>query len=273
MTVLRHPVDRTLSFLRHQAERRQRGATEDTPLVEIYEDPFRFRHMIQNHMVRTLSLSPEEMLRRRCADPGPLHAGPAGAGEGGPRRPRPLRAAGPVRGVLRRALGATGSTSARRCGPTRPRAGRSPTAWPTASPRTTPSTWSCTTTPAASTRPAAQARPSEQLDVAEGQGPVVGAPAGRRRAVAAATSGSAPAGGADEPVAAHRRPAEPHDVVGARCVPIDRTSARRAPGSPAGARTSHSALQGRPPPPRKIATPLRTSSPSVTARYARGPKP
>jgi hypothetical protein len=61
MTVLRHPVERTLSFLRHQAERRQRGATEGTPLVEIYEDPFRFRHMIQNHMVRTLSLSPKEM--------------------------------------------------------------------------------------------------------------------------------------------------------------------------------------------------------------------
>jgi hypothetical protein len=62
MTILRDPVDRTLSFLRHQAERRQRGATEDTPLVEIYEDPFRFRHMIQNHMVRTLSLTPEEMM-------------------------------------------------------------------------------------------------------------------------------------------------------------------------------------------------------------------
>jgi hypothetical protein len=62
MTVLRHPVERTVSFLRHQAERRQRGATEDTPLLEIYEDPFRFTHMIQNHMVRTLSLSPEEML-------------------------------------------------------------------------------------------------------------------------------------------------------------------------------------------------------------------
>jgi hypothetical protein len=62
MTILRHPVERTLSFVRHQAERRQRGATEDTPLVEIYEDPFRFVHMIQNHMVRTLSLSPQEML-------------------------------------------------------------------------------------------------------------------------------------------------------------------------------------------------------------------
>jgi hypothetical protein len=62
MTILRHPVERTLSFLRHQAERHQRGATEDTPLVEIYEDRFRFVHMIRNHMVRTLSLAPEEML-------------------------------------------------------------------------------------------------------------------------------------------------------------------------------------------------------------------
>jgi len=62
MTVLRDPVARTLSFLRHQAARRQRGATEDTPLVEIYEDPFRFEAMIQNHMVRTLSLTPAEMI-------------------------------------------------------------------------------------------------------------------------------------------------------------------------------------------------------------------
>lgn len=61
LTVLRDPVERTLSFLRHQAARRQRGATEDTPLVEIYEDPFRFAAMIQNHMTRMLSLSPEEM--------------------------------------------------------------------------------------------------------------------------------------------------------------------------------------------------------------------
>jgi hypothetical protein len=58
VTVLRHPVERTLSFLRHQASRRQRGATEDTPLEEIYDDPFRFEAMIQNHMVRMLSLTP-----------------------------------------------------------------------------------------------------------------------------------------------------------------------------------------------------------------------
>lgn len=61
LTVLRDPVERTLSFLRHQAQRRQRGATEDTPLREIYEDPFRFEAMIQNHMTRMLSLTPEEL--------------------------------------------------------------------------------------------------------------------------------------------------------------------------------------------------------------------
>ena len=61
MTVLRDPVERTLSFLRHQAARHQRGATEDTPLEEIYDDPFRFEAMIVNHMTRMLSLTPEEM--------------------------------------------------------------------------------------------------------------------------------------------------------------------------------------------------------------------
>ena len=61
MTVLRDPVERTLSFLRHQGQRNQRGATADTPLIEIYEDPFRFGAMIQNHMTRMLSLTPEEM--------------------------------------------------------------------------------------------------------------------------------------------------------------------------------------------------------------------
>ena len=60
MTVLRDPVERTLSFLRHQAARRQRGATEDTPLEEIYDDPFRFEAMIVNHMTRMLSLTPDE---------------------------------------------------------------------------------------------------------------------------------------------------------------------------------------------------------------------
>lgn len=61
LTVLRDPVERTISFLRHQAQRRQRGATEDTPLEEIYADPFRFEAMIQNHMTRMLSLTTEEL--------------------------------------------------------------------------------------------------------------------------------------------------------------------------------------------------------------------
>lgn len=61
VTVLRDPIERVLSFLRHQAERRQRGATEDTPLEEIYADPFRREAMIQNHMTRMLSLAPDEM--------------------------------------------------------------------------------------------------------------------------------------------------------------------------------------------------------------------
>ncbi len=61
MTVLREPVERVLSFLRHQAARRQRGATEDTPLTEIYADPFRFEAMVQNHMTRMLSMTPDEI--------------------------------------------------------------------------------------------------------------------------------------------------------------------------------------------------------------------
>jgi hypothetical protein len=58
-TVLRDPVERALSFLRHQREEepRFRGA----PLEEIYEDPICREGLIRNHMVRMLSLSAEEM--------------------------------------------------------------------------------------------------------------------------------------------------------------------------------------------------------------------
>jgi hypothetical protein len=58
-TVLRDPVERTLSFLRHhrQEEPRFRGST----LEEIYEDPVCRDGLIRNHMVRMLSLSVEEM--------------------------------------------------------------------------------------------------------------------------------------------------------------------------------------------------------------------
>lgn len=60
MTVLRDPVERVLSFLRHQAQRNQRGATPDTPLDEIYSDPFRLNAMVRNHMTRMLSLTPDK---------------------------------------------------------------------------------------------------------------------------------------------------------------------------------------------------------------------
>jgi len=60
-TILRDPVERTLSYLRHH-----RATTPDDSglsLEEIYENPRRFRHFIENHMVKMLSLRKEEMRR------------------------------------------------------------------------------------------------------------------------------------------------------------------------------------------------------------------
>jgi hypothetical protein len=58
-TVLRDPVERTLSALRDMRERdaEHRGK----PLQEIYADPVKFRCLIQNHMVKMLAMTPEEM--------------------------------------------------------------------------------------------------------------------------------------------------------------------------------------------------------------------
>jgi hypothetical protein len=58
-TVLRDPVDRTLSYLRHHRE--TTPADGELSLEEIYEDPRRFRHFIENHMVKMLSLRKEEL--------------------------------------------------------------------------------------------------------------------------------------------------------------------------------------------------------------------
>ena len=58
-TVLREPVDRTLSFLRHQRQEEPRFRTAS--LEEIYADPVRREGLIRNHMVRMLSLTVEEM--------------------------------------------------------------------------------------------------------------------------------------------------------------------------------------------------------------------
>ena len=58
-TVLREPVDRALSFLRHQREEEPRFA--GASLEEIYEDPVCREGLLTNHMVRMLSLSLDEM--------------------------------------------------------------------------------------------------------------------------------------------------------------------------------------------------------------------
>jgi hypothetical protein len=59
LTVLREPVERTLSYLRHH-----RALTPDDrgrPLEDIYDDPFRFHGLIHNHMVKMFSLEVDEM--------------------------------------------------------------------------------------------------------------------------------------------------------------------------------------------------------------------
>ena len=59
LTVLREPVERTLSYLRHH--RVLVAEDRDKPLEEIYDDPFRFHGMIHNHMVKMFSLTTDEM--------------------------------------------------------------------------------------------------------------------------------------------------------------------------------------------------------------------
>ena len=58
LTVLREPVERTLSSLRHH--RKLTAEDRDLPLEQIYEQPVRFA-LVHNHMVKMFSLSPEEM--------------------------------------------------------------------------------------------------------------------------------------------------------------------------------------------------------------------
>lgn len=56
-TLLREPVARTLSFLRHQIST---GVATTDSLEEIYDDPFRFHGMIRDHMVKMLSLGVDD---------------------------------------------------------------------------------------------------------------------------------------------------------------------------------------------------------------------
>jgi hypothetical protein len=58
-TLLREPVARTLSFLRHQ--RQVAPEFRDMPLEEIYDRPLMRDGLVRNHMVRMLSLQVDEM--------------------------------------------------------------------------------------------------------------------------------------------------------------------------------------------------------------------
>ena len=59
LSVLRPPVERTLSYLRHQ--KKLNAADREHTLEEIYDDPFRFNGLIRNHMVRMFSIGADEM--------------------------------------------------------------------------------------------------------------------------------------------------------------------------------------------------------------------
>lgn len=59
VTVLREPVDRTLSYLRHHVK--MTPEDHGRSLEAVYDDPFRFHGLVHNHMVKMFSLTPDEM--------------------------------------------------------------------------------------------------------------------------------------------------------------------------------------------------------------------
>jgi hypothetical protein len=59
LTLLREPVERTLSYLRHHKQ--MTPGDSDRSLEEIYADPLRFHGLVHNHMVKMFSLTPAEM--------------------------------------------------------------------------------------------------------------------------------------------------------------------------------------------------------------------
>ena len=58
-TLLREPVERTLSFLRRQRE--IEAGDRHKSLEEIYEEPMRFHGFAHNHMTKMLGMTPAEM--------------------------------------------------------------------------------------------------------------------------------------------------------------------------------------------------------------------
>lgn len=58
ITILRDPVERTLSYLRHC--KRHHDQHRDLPLEEIYEDPFFFPCFIENHQAKQFALTVDD---------------------------------------------------------------------------------------------------------------------------------------------------------------------------------------------------------------------
>ena len=65
LTILRNPVDRTISVLKHMKRLSRRYKTY--PLEEIYEDPFVFAHFVENHQTRMFSITAPTSPRRSAA--------------------------------------------------------------------------------------------------------------------------------------------------------------------------------------------------------------
>ena len=59
VTLLRHPLARTISYLRDH--RRRTPADAELTLEQVYDDDLRFNGLIHNHMTKMLSLLSEEM--------------------------------------------------------------------------------------------------------------------------------------------------------------------------------------------------------------------
>jgi hypothetical protein len=59
LTVVRHPLQRTISYMRHH--RRRTPADRELPLEQVYHGELRFHGLVHNHMTKMLSLTVDEM--------------------------------------------------------------------------------------------------------------------------------------------------------------------------------------------------------------------
>ena len=148
ITILRDPVERTLSYLRHC--KRHHEQHRELALEEIYEDPFFYPCFIENHQAKQFAFTVEDR-PQTYMDVLDVDSAPARAGEGEPRRGRRRGPAGAVRRPARGAARALRLDRGGGHGPQRePRRGRraSRSRSGAGSPPTTRPTWSSTSSPA-----------------------------------------------------------------------------------------------------------------------------